>query len=299
MSARVLSALSKCKPTSFTGCLVRKVRVSNRHHSLVLSNRLCSSNFSGSAASHDGMSGGSRGAADEWSPTSLEESYRRCFVGNDLSAKYKLARPIVPPAMVADIVEYANETVSCKDGLCVDVGCGPGQSTELFCPHFRKVVGTDISETQIEIARAACTAKNVSFELWCLYERRETCRTFPPHRTPDIFRYQEFEGYLTAQHDFWTYGYEKTEVPFSDVRKKDYVVNEMTTLSAVLACVRTWSFVIRMEEKEPERAKQALERLETRNSQRAPQMFLSPSPNEAAPKDRILGVVSDIPSFFV
>nr|XP_037284069.1 uncharacterized protein LOC119176811 isoform X2 [Rhipicephalus microplus] len=229
MSARVLSALSKCKPTLFTGCLVRKVRVSNSHHSLVLSNRLCSSNFSGSAASHDGMSGGSRGATDEWSPTSLEESYRRCFVGNDLSAKYKLARPIVPPAMVADIVEYANETVLCKDGLCADVGCGPGQSTELFCPHFRKVVGTDISETQIEIARAACTAKNVSFD----------------------FGIRSSKAILTAQHDFWTYGYEKTEVPFSDVRKKDYVVNEMTTLSAVLACVRTWSFVIRMEKRNP------------------------------------------------
>uniref|UniRef100_A0A131YCY3 Methyltransferase n=1 Tax=Rhipicephalus appendiculatus TaxID=34631 RepID=A0A131YCY3_RHIAP len=199
-------------------------------------------------------------------------------------------------------------TVSCKDGLCVDVGCGPGQSTELFCPHFRKVVGTDISETQIGIARAACTAKNVSFEVsnaeslpfddgtvalvstvnalhWFRWDAffAEVRRVlvdggvFCPSlfrlravAEPGLedcleeFRYQEFKGYLTAQHDFWTYGYENTDVPFSDVRKKDFVVNEMTTLSAVLACVRTWSFVIRMEEKEPERARQVLERLETR-----------------------------------
>ncbi|KAL1479633.1 hypothetical protein MTO96_051691 [Rhipicephalus appendiculatus] len=254
------------------------------------------------------MSGKPHGATGERSPASLEESYRRCFVGGDLSAKYKLARPVVPPAMVADIVEYANETVSCKDGLCVDVGCGPGQSTELFCPHFRKVVGTDISETQIGLARAACTAKNVSFEVsnaeslpfddgtvalvstvnalhWFRWDAffAEVRRVlvdggvFCPSlfrlravAEPGLedcleeFRYQEFKGYLTAQHDFWTYGYENTDVPFSDVRKKDFVVNEMTTLSAVLACVRTWSFVIRMEEKEPERARQVLQRLETR-----------------------------------
>uniref|UniRef100_A0A131YN59 Methyltransferase n=1 Tax=Rhipicephalus appendiculatus TaxID=34631 RepID=A0A131YN59_RHIAP len=308
MSAVVLSVLSVCKLALRTACLVRSARVKNRHRSLVLSNRLCSSNFSGSAASNDGMSGEPHRAAGERSAASLEESYRRCFVGGDLSAKYKLARPVVPPAMVADIVEYANETVSCKDGLCVDVGCGPGQSTELFCPHFRKVVGTDISETQIGIARAACTAKNVSFEVsnaeslpfddgtvalvstvnalhWFRWDAffAEVRRVlvdggvFCPSlfrlravAEPGLedcleeFRYQEFKGYLTAQHDFWTYGYENTDVPFSDVRKKDFVVNEMTTLSAVLACVRTWSFVIRMEEKEPERARQVLERLETR-----------------------------------
>ncbi|XP_065310828.1 putative methyltransferase DDB_G0268948 isoform X1 [Dermacentor albipictus] len=248
------------------------------------------------------------GGSCERPPASLEESYRRCFVGGDLSAQYKLARPAMPPAMVADIVEYANQMVSCKEGVCVDVGCGPGQSTELFCPHFRKVVGTDISETQIGIARAACTAKNVSFEVakaeslpldagsvalvstvnalhwfhWdsffaevrrVLVDGGVFCPSLYRLRAvaePGLedcleeFRYQEFKGYLTAQHDFWTYGYEKTEVPFSDVRKKDFAVKENTTLSAVMACVRTWSFVIRMEEKEPERAKQALERLETR-----------------------------------
>ncbi|KAH7958356.1 hypothetical protein HPB49_001008 [Dermacentor silvarum] len=254
------------------------------------------------------MSGEPHGAAYERPPASLEESYRRCFVGGDLSAQYKVARPVVPPAMVADIVEYANQTVSCKDGVCVDVGCGPGQSTERFCPHFRKVVGTDISETQISIARAACTAKNVSFQVanaeclpfdagtvalvstvnalhwfhWnsffaevrrVLVDGGVFCPTLYRLRAvaePGLdkcfeeFRHQEFEGYLTAQHDFWTYGYEKTEVPFSDVRKEEFSVKEKTALSAVMACVRTWSFVIRMEEKEPDRAKQALDRLETR-----------------------------------
>ncbi|XP_072142909.1 putative methyltransferase DDB_G0268948 [Dermacentor andersoni] len=255
-----------------------------------------------------GISGESHGASCERPPASLEESYRRCFVGGDLSAQYKSVRPVMPPAMVADIVEYANQTVSCKDGVCADVGCGPGQSTERFCPHFRKVVGIDISETQIGIARAACTAKNVSFEVanaeslpldagsvalvstvnalhwfhWdsffaevrrVLVDGGVFCPSMYRLRAvaePGLedcfekFRHQEFKGYLTAQHDFWTYGYETTEVPFRDVHKKDFAVKEKTRLSDVMACVRTWSFVIRMEEKEPERAKQALERLETR-----------------------------------
>ncbi|XP_037567007.1 putative methyltransferase DDB_G0268948 [Dermacentor silvarum] len=301
-------ALSVCQPALFAGSLVRKSCARNSLRSLAPSNWLWSSTFAGSAASHGGMSGEPHGAAYERPPASLEESYRRCFVGGDLSAQYKVARPVVPPAMVADIVEYANQTVSCKDGVCVDVGCGPGQSTERFCPHFRKVVGTDISETQISIARAACTAKNVSFQVanaeclpfdagtvalvstvnalhwfhWnsffaevrrVLVDGGVFCPTLYRLRAvaePGLdkcfeeFRHQEFEGYLTAQHDFWTYGYEKTEVPFSDVRKEEFSVKEKTALSAVMACVRTWSFVIRMEEKEPDRAKQALDRLETR-----------------------------------
>ncbi|XP_077509472.1 putative methyltransferase DDB_G0268948 isoform X2 [Amblyomma americanum] len=242
---------------------------------------------------------------------SLEESYRRCFVGGDLSAQYKMSRPTIPPSMVADIVEYANETVSCKDGVCVDVGCGPGQSTELFCPHFAKVVGTDISETQISIARASRTAENVSFEVakaeslpfdagsvalvvtvnalhWFRWEsffaevRRVLadggvfCPSLYRLRAvaePGLedclqeFRYKEFEGYLTSQHDFWTYGYDRTDFskwPFKDAQTKNFDVIEKTTLSAVVALVKTWSFAIRMAEKEPQRAREAVERLETR-----------------------------------
>ncbi|KAH6932471.1 hypothetical protein HPB50_006262 [Hyalomma asiaticum] len=50
-----------------------------------------------------------------------------------------------------------------KRELCVDVGCGPGQSTELYCPFFKNVVGADISHSQIEEANARRRYGNVTY----------------------------------------------------------------------------------------------------------------------------------------
>ncbi|XP_033028211.1 putative methyltransferase DDB_G0268948 isoform X2 [Lacerta agilis] len=47
--------------------------------------------------------------------------------------------------------------------LAVDVGCGSGQSTRMLAKHFEKVVGTDISEAQIEEARRVPQPPNVSY----------------------------------------------------------------------------------------------------------------------------------------
>ena len=42
---------------------------------------------------------------------------------------------------------------SLTSGFAVDVGCGSGQSTFLLCDYFTKIVGLDISETQIQQAK--------------------------------------------------------------------------------------------------------------------------------------------------
>lgn len=47
--------------------------------------------------------------------------------------------------------------------LVVDVGCGSGQGTRFLAEHFKKVVGTDISEAQIQEARDAPSQPNVSY----------------------------------------------------------------------------------------------------------------------------------------
>ncbi|XP_073162845.1 putative methyltransferase DDB_G0268948 isoform X2 [Lepidochelys kempii] len=49
--------------------------------------------------------------------------------------------------------------------LAVDVGCGSGQSTRVLAAHFEKVVGTDISEAQIEAAKQAASFPNVSYHV--------------------------------------------------------------------------------------------------------------------------------------
>lgn len=48
--------------------------------------------------------------------------------------------------------------------MCVDVGCGSGQCTDLFAPHFKQVLGTDVSAAQINAAKAQEHPSNVEFQ---------------------------------------------------------------------------------------------------------------------------------------
>jgi len=48
--------------------------------------------------------------------------------------------------------------------LCLDVGCGNGQSSDIFAPHFRRVLGTDVSSAQIQEARKLRHPPNVEFQ---------------------------------------------------------------------------------------------------------------------------------------
>lgn len=47
--------------------------------------------------------------------------------------------------------------------LVVDVGCGSGQGTRFLGEHFKKVVGTDISEAQIQEARDDPSLPGISY----------------------------------------------------------------------------------------------------------------------------------------
>ncbi|XP_075687302.1 uncharacterized protein LOC142656291 [Rhinoderma darwinii] len=47
--------------------------------------------------------------------------------------------------------------------LAVDVGCGTGRYTLPLAPHFKKVLGTDISDSQIHVAKQYNSAHNVSY----------------------------------------------------------------------------------------------------------------------------------------
>lgn len=47
--------------------------------------------------------------------------------------------------------------------LAVDLGCGTGQHTRLIAPHFKEVVGIDISDFQVEEARAVPGYTNITY----------------------------------------------------------------------------------------------------------------------------------------
>ncbi|KAM4626944.1 putative methyltransferase, partial [Discoglossus pictus] len=68
------------------------------------------------------------------------------------------------PKEVTDLVlHFLQEKKGGPFELAVDVGCGTGRSTRPLAPNFHKVIGIDLSETQINEARKNTSEENVSY----------------------------------------------------------------------------------------------------------------------------------------
>ena len=90
----------------------------------------------------------------------------RLFDGSTHVMLYQRYRPEMPAVAVSAIMKFLEERSPPPHGICVDVGCGSGQSTPVFALHFEKVVGYDVSDSQVEAARATPDLpKNVSYEV--------------------------------------------------------------------------------------------------------------------------------------
>ena len=83
----------------------------------------------------------------------LEITASERFKTADISEAYAKFRPVHPPSVANIIVDYMKSKGSLAFDFAVDVGCGSGQSTFLLCDYFTKIVGLDISETQIQQAK--------------------------------------------------------------------------------------------------------------------------------------------------
>ncbi|XP_038605674.1 putative methyltransferase DDB_G0268948 isoform X1 [Tachyglossus aculeatus] len=87
------------------------------------------------------------------------------FEGEDHAALYQKYR-FPPSAEVLDLIfSFLGEKKQKPYKLAVDVGCGSGQSTRVLAPHFERVLGTDISEAQIQQAGKAPSPHNVSYRV--------------------------------------------------------------------------------------------------------------------------------------
>ncbi|XP_026528188.1 putative methyltransferase DDB_G0268948 [Notechis scutatus] len=86
----------------------------------------------------------------------------RLFEDKDHAAFYKKYRLSLQENLRAVILAFLEKKVKCFQ-LGVDVGCGSGQNTVLLAKYFEKVVGTDVSEAQIEEAKRAAHPLNVSY----------------------------------------------------------------------------------------------------------------------------------------
>ncbi|XP_067001517.2 putative methyltransferase DDB_G0268948 [Anabrus simplex] len=81
------------------------------------------------------------------------------------AAAYNKFRPSTPKHLIEKIVKYIQEQHPGPLNEAVDIGCGSGQSTEVLAPYFKKVTGSDPSETQIIEAQKKNTIPNVHYKV--------------------------------------------------------------------------------------------------------------------------------------
>ncbi|XP_030642277.1 putative methyltransferase DDB_G0268948 [Chanos chanos] len=87
----------------------------------------------------------------------------RLFEEKEHASVYQKYR-FVPPDEVKEIIhEYIDKKKGRPHILAVDLGCGTGQNTRLLSPIFQEVVGIDVSECQLEEARAVPGFTNLTY----------------------------------------------------------------------------------------------------------------------------------------
>ncbi|XP_073492012.1 demethylmenaquinone methyltransferase-like isoform X1 [Aquarana catesbeiana] len=89
----------------------------------------------------------------------------RQFEGKEHASDYQKFG-LEPSNKIIDLIfSYVNERFPKPYGFAVDVGCGTGQNTRTLSPYFKKVLGIDISEAQIEEAKKATGSPNVTYSV--------------------------------------------------------------------------------------------------------------------------------------
>ncbi|KAJ8396348.1 hypothetical protein AAFF_G00019250 [Aldrovandia affinis] len=89
----------------------------------------------------------------------------RLFEEKHHASLYHRYRFVPPDAVKGHILQYLDKKKGQPHVLAVDLGCGTGQNTRLLAPHFQEVVGIDISECQLEQARAVPGFPNVTYRV--------------------------------------------------------------------------------------------------------------------------------------
>lgn len=85
------------------------------------------------------------------------------FEGKDHASIYQKYR-FTPPEEVKNVIlRYLDAKKARPHNLVVDLGCGTGQNSRLLAPYFQEVVGIDISDSQLEEARAVPGYSNITY----------------------------------------------------------------------------------------------------------------------------------------
>ncbi|KAM3916141.1 putative methyltransferase [Leptodactylus fuscus] len=86
------------------------------------------------------------------------------FSKTSFSSKYQKGMIPASNKIVQLILSYVKKKTNTQAlEMAVDIGCGTGRYTIPLAPHFKKVLGIDISESQINVAKQYNSADNVSY----------------------------------------------------------------------------------------------------------------------------------------
>ncbi|XP_078507146.1 putative methyltransferase DDB_G0268948 [Lissotriton helveticus] len=87
----------------------------------------------------------------------------RFFENKQHASIYQKYMLQTPKEVHSIILSYLENKKGRPFRLAVDVGCGTGESTRVLAVHFQKVIGVDISESQIQVAKCVSSPPNVSY----------------------------------------------------------------------------------------------------------------------------------------
>ncbi|XP_070566274.1 putative methyltransferase DDB_G0268948 [Ptychodera flava] len=90
---------------------------------------------------------------------------RDLFQSTISSEKYSAYRIPYPNELPEKIVSILSKKRKPPHTLALDVACGTGLGTRILAKHFQRVIGLDISETQIAEATAIESSPNVTYQV--------------------------------------------------------------------------------------------------------------------------------------
>jgi len=88
---------------------------------------------------------------------------KQVFEGDKYAEDYRKGRPKHPESLINAVLHFLRLKYKDELDLAVDVGCGPGESTEILQPHFRRILGLDYSQSMIENAKKHNLFSNVEY----------------------------------------------------------------------------------------------------------------------------------------
>ena len=94
---------------------------------------------------------------------------KRFYESSSIAHKYLQFRPTYTTPVAEAVMKYYRSqqqntnAISNKLELMIDVGCGSGQSTNIFHPFFETIIGIDVSSEQLKHARQQNKYNNIHY----------------------------------------------------------------------------------------------------------------------------------------